>query len=51
MKQELRKKFITKRNKLIDDYRDYASTEILSKLENNKIFMSAEKIFIFCRIW
>ena len=47
MKQELRKKFITKRNKLIDDYRDYASTKILSTIETNELFKSATKIFIF----
>ncbi len=40
MKQELRKKFITKRNKLIDDYRDYASTKILSTIETNELFKS-----------
>ena len=47
MKKELRKKFIIERNNLSEDYRNNASAEILSKLENNKIFMSAGKIFIF----
>ena len=47
MKQELRKKFIIKRNKLIDEYRDYASTKILSTIETNELFKSATKIFIF----
>ena len=46
MKKELRKKFIIERNNLSEDYRNNASSEILSKLENNKIFMSAEKILI-----
>ena len=47
MKQELRKKFIIERNKLIDEYRDYASTKILSTIETNELFKSATKIFIF----
>ena len=47
MKKELRKKFIVERNNLTEGYRNNASAEILSKLENNKLFMSAEKIFIF----
>ena len=47
MKKELRKKFIIERNNLSEDYRNNASSEILSKLENNELFISAEKIFIF----
>ena len=47
MKKELRKKFIIERNKLSDEYREYASTEIFSTIENNDLFKSAEKIFIF----
>ena len=47
MKKELRKKFIIERNNLTEEYRNNATAEILSKLENNELFMSAEKIFIF----
>ena len=47
MKKELRKKFIIERNNLTEGYRNNASAEILSKLENNELFMSAEKVFIF----
>lgn len=47
MKKELRKKFIIERNNLTKEYRNNASAEILSKLENNELFMSAEKVFIF----
>lgn len=47
MKKELRKKFIIERNNLTEEYRNNATAEILSKLENNELFMSSEKIFIF----
>lgn len=47
MKKELRKKFIIERNNLTEEYRNNAAAEILSKLENNELFMSAKKIFIF----
>ena len=47
MKKELRKKFIIERNNLTEEYRNNATAEILSKLENNELFISSEKIFIF----
>ena len=47
MKKELRKKFIIERNNLSEEYRNNSTAEILSKLENSELFMSAEKIFIF----
>ena len=47
-KKELRKKILlSKETNLTKEYRNNASAEILSKLENNELFMSAEKVFIF----
>ena len=47
MKKELRKKFIIERNNLTERYRNDASSKIFSNLEKNKLFESAEKVFIF----
>ena len=47
MKKELRKKFIIERNNLTEKYRSDSSSKILSNLEGNQLFESAEKVFIF----
>lgn len=47
MKNELRKKFIEKRNELNADYRVAASKRIFEKLETSEHFRKARKIFIY----
>ncbi|WP_314406082.1 5-formyltetrahydrofolate cyclo-ligase [uncultured Gemella sp.] len=47
MKKELRKKFITERNTLSENYRISASKKIFEALEKHEAFLQAEKIFIF----
>ena len=47
MKKELRKKYISERNNLSNDYRESSTNSIFSTLENYDFFKRSEKIFIF----
>ena len=47
MKKTLRKKFISERNNLTNDYRDSSTNTIFATLEEQNFFKSSEKIFIY----
>ena len=47
LKKTLRKKFISERNNLTNDYRDSSTNTIFATLEEQNFFKSSEKIFIY----
>lgn len=47
MKKTLRKKFISERNNLTNDYRNSSTNTIFTILEEQDFFKSSEKIFIY----
>ena len=47
MKKTLRKKFISERNNLTNDYRNSSTNTIFTILEEKDFFKSSEKIFIY----
>lgn len=47
MKKTLRKKFISERNNLENDYRNSSTNKIFTILEEQDFFKSSEKIFIY----
>jgi len=47
MKKTLRKKFISERNNLENDYRNSSTNKIFTILEDQDFFKSSEKIFIY----